>query len=29
MTKFDVQINIVKRHEMIKLKKQNQGGNYK
>jgi hypothetical protein len=29
MTKFDVQINIVKEHEIIELKKQNQGGNYK
>ncbi len=29
MTKFDVQINIVKEHEIIELKKQNQGVNYK
>jgi hypothetical protein len=28
MTKFDVQINIVKEYEIIELKKQNQGGNY-
>jgi hypothetical protein len=28
MTKFDVQINIVKEYEIIELKKQKQGGNY-
>ncbi len=28
MTKFDVQINIVKEHEIIEFKKQTQDGNY-